>query len=320
MKNLNLIFNKLYYSKIGSVDFSKTDSKDSKTREKATETLMKSIDAYNKEICDAVFNHKSDYMGLDEKTAPHQFLMQTLYPGLLIGSGNPHGAQLCNNDINNGFSFDYVSGQPYIPGSSVKGVLRSHFKDSPEAVSEIIKKSILKNFDAAISLISLEKEIFEGEDIFFDAVVYAGDQNGKIVGTDYITPHLDETKDPKPVHILKVIPNVRFVFAFKFTDGILESGQKCELMKILLEVFGVGAKTNTGYGRLRYTDNRDTAVSNPIKTVEHTDMDSIICEACGAIHILNDFEKDKIKNEGWKIRYCRDCRLKQKAQRQQRKF
>ena len=55
------------------------------------------------------------------------FTLQTRYPGLLIGVGNSHGSG-GEADIDLGFTFDYVTGCPYIPGSSVKGVLRSAFE------------------------------------------------------------------------------------------------------------------------------------------------------------------------------------------------
>ncbi|MEZ4966913.1 MAG: RAMP superfamily CRISPR-associated protein [Saprospiraceae bacterium] len=56
----------------------------------------------------------------------HSFRLKTTYPGLLIGSGYQHetGAE---GELKLGFFFDHTSGLPVIPGSSVKGVLRSVF-------------------------------------------------------------------------------------------------------------------------------------------------------------------------------------------------
>lgn len=52
--------------------------------------------------------------------------LQTTYPGLLVGVGYNH--QVSNTEaINAGFSFDHTTGLPLLPGSSVKGVLRSAF-------------------------------------------------------------------------------------------------------------------------------------------------------------------------------------------------
>ena len=55
-----------------------------------------------------------------------RFSLKTVYPGLLIGSGYTHET---NNEaeFKLGFYFDHSTGLPCIPGSSVKGMLRSAF-------------------------------------------------------------------------------------------------------------------------------------------------------------------------------------------------
>jgi len=54
------------------------------------------------------------------------FPLKTIYPGLLMGSGYSHGIGAIG-EFKIGFQLDYVTGLPIIPGSSVKGVLRSVF-------------------------------------------------------------------------------------------------------------------------------------------------------------------------------------------------
>ena len=84
-------------------------------------------------------------------------------------------ACLCSDDdVKNGFSFDYTTGQPYIPGSSVKGMLRSYFKEQRNVVAEILK-AITETEWTEDEIKILEKDIFENHDVFFDAVVYWGD-------------------------------------------------------------------------------------------------------------------------------------------------
>lgn len=60
------------------------------------------------------------------------FTMSVLYPGLLLGLGNPHaladGTGNTAEDIKSGFFMDYVTGLPVIPGTMVKGTIRSVFK------------------------------------------------------------------------------------------------------------------------------------------------------------------------------------------------
>lgn len=247
MQNLNLLFNKQYYSELSDAGFLPFFGHETKQKKEAEERLSDCLKSMNTRICNTRFNN-DDYVGLSGEVAPYQIKLQTVYPGMIIGSGNPHGVHISDEDINMGFSFDYVTGQPYIPGSTVKGVLRSHFREQPEAVAEIIRSSIGLG---DVNVKDLEIEIFDGNDIFFDAVICHGDRNGKLIGVDYLAPHPEKTKAPKPIQFIKILPDVGFVFAFRFKNGILTGDEKCQLMSILISLFGVGAKTNTGYGRMK---------------------------------------------------------------------
>lgn len=242
MKNLNLLFNKIYYEDLNSSSFGE------------------SVKRHNENIFYTSFEHSRDYKKSEIAEDEQTFVLKTKYPGLLIGTGTPHGSHKSDYDINVGFSFDYVTGQPYIPGSSVKGVLRSHFRNRPEAIKEILGNS-------DINIADLEKSIFDGKDIFLDAVVFDGNENGLILGSDYITPHTDATKNPVPISIMKVLPDVRFEFRFVLDNGsgIIGKSAKLKLFCILLQLFGVGAKTNVGYGHLEEADRVITS-KKPVKT------------------------------------------------------
>lgn len=238
MTNLNLLFHKIYYDQIGTNDF-----------ERAVENS-------NKKLFCATFVNAEDFQQCEIPDV-RTVRLKTKYPGLLIGTGYPHGSGRADDDIKCGFSFDYVSGQPYIPGSSVKGILRSHFKDHPEAVAEIagISKTAVK---------ALEENIFDYGDTFLDAVLYDGDKNNRILGKEYITPHSEPTKNPIPIHIMKVLPDVRFEFRFIVSDFnkdgfTFTADRKKELFETLLTLFGVGAKTNVGYGALESDDSAPRA-------------------------------------------------------------
>lgn len=87
-------------------------------------------------------------------------LLQVRYPGLLVGLGNAH-ATGAKAEVGLGFTFDYVTGQPYIPGSTVKGVLRSAFKHK-DFISEILEEICGKVFEEA-DVTTLEHEIFNGK-------------------------------------------------------------------------------------------------------------------------------------------------------------
>ncbi len=78
--------------------------------------------------------------------------LTTIYPGLLIGSGYIHEIggvkegrkQLVENELKLGFYFDHTTGLPVIPGSSVKGVLRSAFKANEGKYIEYLLTEELK--------------------------------------------------------------------------------------------------------------------------------------------------------------------------------
>lgn len=76
------------------------------------------------------------------------FKLQTTYPGLLTGIGMAHATGM-EGEGKLGMVFDYTSGLPYIPGSSVKGLLRSVFPILPpnkpkDKISEKTKELLPK--------------------------------------------------------------------------------------------------------------------------------------------------------------------------------
>lgn len=224
----------------------------------------------NKVIIDKILKIelKNDEKEEKIKLGNTQINMKTTYPGLLIGSGYNHDTGL-EGDFKIGFFFDYTTGMPIIPGSSVKGLLRSIFpnskddedrrKEKKEYINSILKKQY--NFDV---LLRIEKEIFEGtinndklpmnkRDIFYDAIIIKADK--RIFEEDFLCPHGDNPlKNPTPLKFLKVLPEVEFQFRFdlkgdKKNERILTSEEKENLFKRILLDLGIGAKTNVGYGQ-----------------------------------------------------------------------
>lgn len=97
-------------------------------------------------------------------------------------------------------------------------------------------------------------DIFEdGKTIFYDAyIVGTKNKDKKIFGSDYVTPHKnsdsnskipDEFCEPTPVKFLKILPDVTFKFQFKATQ------EQVDLFRKIILDFGLGAKTNVGYGK-----------------------------------------------------------------------
>lgn len=102
----------------------------------------------------------------------------------------------------------------------------------------------------------LKQDIFEqGRDIFLGAYPVVEDQRG-IMEREYITPHPSRFKNPNPISLLKVKPDVSFRFCFLLQDFVSDTGtvitaqDKLNLFREFLLLGGIGAKTNVGFGGL----------------------------------------------------------------------
>jgi len=198
--------------------------------------------AYGKDIED--FSLQNSYEELFSINGAQTFELTTTYPGLLVGSGYNHPKLKENkDDFQLGFFFDHTTGLPLISGSSIKGVLRSVFAH-PEFIEDVYGKDVTDKL----------KYIFEEQKvIFYDAfIVKSANEDKKIFGSDYITSHYSdepngEFKEPNPIKFLKILPEVSFRFQFRFLEK--DDEVYLELFKDIIQDFGLGAKTNTGYGK-----------------------------------------------------------------------
>lgn len=216
------------------------------------------------------------------------FQKTVAYPGLVTGIGIVHDSKKLTGGYNLGMHFDYTYGMPNIYGSSVKGVLRDYFKqacvktvnpDGTETISydddlftpiaqrgininelfeDIFNGRTLKE-DANRKPVYVNKSIYK-RDVFYDAVIVKAYKDKKgiehIVDDDSITPHKEgPLKDPIPITMLKITPGCIIEFRFRLNDFISYKGdvfkaeEKKKLFKDILEIVGVGAKTNVGYGQ-----------------------------------------------------------------------
>ncbi len=269
-KNLNYAYYKEYYD---SIDFL-SENKDANTEK--LETLNEKLCGFTYSTTDSKFA-PADKEKLDGINECGTFKLATCYPGLLIGTGQSHqfGGK---GELALGFSFDYVTGMPYIPGSSVKGVLRSAFRGEKFAYgATLLKEGLEYNGDVkklVHNIFGPEPKSHEDDDdgsrdIFFDAVIcdcVSKDAKGDndsfyILATDTITPHnqskMGELADPNPISFLKIRPGIVFQFSFLVFDYKNEKGEilfsaenKIKLFRQILLDLGIGAKTNVGYGNL----------------------------------------------------------------------
>lgn len=206
-----------------SFDFLQKEKERKPSKEQDAVLKMRSQQFFNKKLseytpgtffkCEAVTNG---------------FELTTTYPGLLCGVGYNHGIS-SESDFKVGFYFDHTTGLPVIPGSSVKGVLRSVFpgyirldedkKPPKEEMEERYKffrwliEETNKKTGANIGKLSnneidvLEAFVFEGQvdqgeqisyyqrDLFFNAFpVKSLEIDGYFLKNDYITPHINRDK------------------------------------------------------------------------------------------------------------------------------
>jgi len=289
--NMGLLFYKHYFRSFEDDDWKKLITEKDKTGigVNLSKEALESVGKINKEIMNYALD-KNACKNLSVQTKNRKkFSLKTTYPGLLIGSGYNHSAGSIEGEFKIGFYFDYTTGQPVIPGSSVKGLLRSAFPGSGgnSSSDELweMKKAYLKDiietkFNKKINISELELAIFEGKkakrdkvegriisetmplderDIFLDAyIVSSGNIRNRIFADDFITPHknkknsrLDEFTNPTPIKFLKILPDVTFEFQFGLKNGPgLAAHEKLTLFKSIILDLGIGAKTNVGYGNM----------------------------------------------------------------------
>ena len=192
------------------------------------------------------------YKDNEEQTKPIELKIQ--YPGLVTGIGIDHEAKIVG-EFKLGVHFDWTYGMPVVYGSSVKGVLRSWFKDIYlhgdgnyyEKCGKIEYGDLLMDiFEGAYDRdIEAEKKKYEDKwedkikdpnnriykkhksiyerDIFFDAVIVAPDNKVRILCSDSITPHGDNPlKNPVPITFLKIAPGCTLKFRFKLQESKIQ--------------------------------------------------------------------------------------------------
>jgi CRISPR-associated protein Cmr6 len=181
-----------------------------------------------------------------------RFVERIAQTRLVVGLGLPHPTET-------GFLFDRITGCPYLPGSSVKGLLR--------AAARLVAGGELEG-DRAVWTEKEIRRIFgpelggeqppqTGSIVFYDAFP----KEWPRLEVDVLTPHHRDHNDkkaapadwdePNPVPFLAIAPGA--VFRFAFGPGDLERFEndfpKLEsLLGTALDWLGIGAKKAAGYG------------------------------------------------------------------------
>lgn len=198
------------------------------------------------------------------------FEMKTL-DRVVTGMGLPH-------PLENGLVWHHTLGVPFLPGSSIKGMLRS-WLETWESVEPKVIDSIFGKEDSARQV---------GNCLFFDAIPTESVK----LEADVMTPHFQEyysgkksedekeTKDEKelrkekkekketaekepvyphehsdpiPIPFLTIAPGQRFLFAIapRNKKSSIDLNQIRSWLEEAVQTVGFGAKTAVGYGRFQ---------------------------------------------------------------------
>lgn len=182
-----------------------------------------------------------------------------------LGLGHP---------IENGFAWHHSLGTPYLPGSSIKGLVR-HWAENwalPDRASlskqewRDYKNDFLRIFGSRLNdkeVIKSAKHTTTGNVIFFDALP----TRPVTLKADIMTPHYsDYYQDvrgetapsdwlsPNPIPFLALNRGATFLFAIlprspQDEQALEDCKQAQEWLEGALEWLGAGAKTAVGYGR-----------------------------------------------------------------------
>lgn len=169
---------------------------------------------------------------------------------LVVGLGLPQ-------PIETGFLFDRLTGCPFVPGSSVKGLLRGAARLAARGELAIAGKTDAPDFwrDNLRRLFGPENEAdtapAQGDLVVYDAFPDHWPQ----LELDVLTPHYGEDpadwNDPTPVPFLTVAPGTAFRFHFRFlavASADMDADQVLSLLRAALDALGIGGKKSAGYG------------------------------------------------------------------------
>lgn len=203
---------------------------------------------------------------------------------LVIGMGLPHPTET-------GFLLDRFTGVPYLPGSTVKGLLRATAREVTSEDWEVDLGDD-QNFwqdelETVFGKTSTGDETLasRGTCVFFDAFPEAWPE----LEVDILTPHYSkyyragdgdqdqkifpgDWEKPGPVMFLTVATETPFCFPVRFLgpqdkrDDVL--GRIERLLTIALSWLGVGGKTQAGYGFFAEAEPDDASVASPPETAE----------------------------------------------------
>jgi CRISPR-associated protein Cmr6 len=165
-----------------------------------------------------------------------------------------------NHPVENGFAWHPTLGVPYLPGSSLKGLVRAWAeRDAGLAPSDPVIERLFGSTGTPHTA---------GRLVFLDAIPTAEVR----LEADVMTPHYagwtpddppGDWRAPIPVPFLVVAP--RTPFYFSILPGAIEHSEldgAFDWLRDALWLAGAGAKTAVGYGRFAYDEPRTRALND----------------------------------------------------------
>lgn len=259
---------------------------------------------------------QADYLRCMERTHYAIEMRAKLVSPLVTGIGQQHPTEVS-------MVFDYTTGMPYIPASSVKGLVRFAYtlgllRDEAYSGEEFYSKDengvYLNEEKTPI------KELFgwsggngkanvldcRGGIVFLDAYPSSVPE----LHLDILNPHYPkyykgesfpaDNQDPNPVRFLTVKKGTTFVFRALVSKKIGNRPDTVrEAMVRALRDEGAGAKTATGYGRFAILDKTGgeqspakggTAVAAPVRGPDPKENETVVVEVLGISKDRNSVE------------------------------
>ncbi len=198
---------------------------------------------------------------------------------LLVGLGIEHITE-------NGFSFTVPHGLPYLPGSSVKGILLDVAREVGETFEDKITETDLVTYfgkgltdDRDTAGIEAKK----GNLAFWDVVIEPS------MKVDGLTPHNKsylegkgapiENEDPTPISFLAVAKGAAASFRVTSTTWLASTDpnwkKKIEQLLFAAFEYGFGSKTSVGYGRFIIDQQRRKAELDWLKQRQQEQQEAL---------------------------------------------
>lgn len=187
------------------------------------------------------------------------------------------------NVLETGITLHHTYGTPLIPGTALKG-LASHYCDQVWGAATRDQGQGFRRWRKEVPGGDYHKSIFgttddSGHIIFHDAWI-TPETLEKSLQPDVMTPHhgdyySDETgqtpptdfDDPNPVTFLSVVGTFQVAVSCDVTgiEGQKWANLAFELLTEALKEWGIGGKTNAGYGRLVLANSEDVGDRSSVK-------------------------------------------------------